>query len=146
MKFFRYLRFACLTLLLQQSAFASSGESEKWQSPLSIDGAETISVEQAQQAHKNGVLFVDVRSPRQFSKRHIPGALNLYVKNAFTEQALLKHVDKQMPFVVYCNGTHCSLSSKAARKAIGWGFTDVKYFREGARGWRLAGNQLETGS
>lgn len=145
MKFLKYFWFACLTLLLQQPVFASN-ESEKWQSPLSVEGADTISVEQAQQAHVNGVLFVDVRSPRQFAKRHIPGALNLYIKEAFTEQILIKYVDKQMPFVIYCNGAHCSLSSKAARKAVSWGFTGVKYFREGARGWRLAGNQLETGS
>lgn len=145
MKLLKYFWFLCLVLLVQQPVLAS-GEDEKWQSPLSIEGADTITVELAQQAYKDGVLFVDVRSSRQYAKRHIPGAVNLYVKDAFTEQALLKHIDKQAPFVVYCNGTHCSLSSKAARKAVSWGFTDVRYFREGARGWRLAGNKLETGS
>lgn len=120
---------------------------EKWQSPLKVAGSETITLAQAKEYFENGTVFIDVRSPRQYAKRHIPGALNLYVKDSLTEQSLATVLDsKDQTFVIYCNGAHCSLSYHAVEKAVGWGYTQAKYFREGARAWRLDGNPLETGN
>lgn len=116
-----------------------------YKSPEFIEGAETIDLIKAKELHAQGVLFVDVRSPRQFKKRHIPGAAHLYIKDNFTETKLLELISKDQPFVVYCNGIHCSLSHKAIRKALAWGFTNAKYFRAGFRAWRLDGNTYETG-
>ncbi len=93
--------------------------------------------------HAKGIKFVDVRSPRQYKKQHIQGAIHLYIKDGFNEVNLLKHVKKDEPFIVYCNGSNCSLSSKAARKAVAWGYTKIKYYRDGIRAWRLDGNPLE---
>ncbi len=124
---------------------SSYAESTKWKSPETVDGTETVTLEQAKTMHINGVKFVDVRSPRQFKKRHIKGAIHLYINDAFTEQNLLKYVKKDEPFIIYCNGAHCSLSYKAATKAVDWGFTGIKYFRDGFRSWRLDGNALEYG-
>lgn len=124
---------------------ANAAESGKWQSPESVDGTETVSLEQAKTLHANGVKFVDVRSIRQYKKRHIQRAIHLYIDDAFTEQNLLKHVKKDEPFIIYCNGAHCSLSYKASEKAVAWGFTGIKYFRDGFRAWRLDGNPLEYG-
>jgi rhodanese-related sulfurtransferase len=136
---FSLLLMACLPL----SVLA---EADKWQSPETVDGAITTSLQQARELHAKGTRFIDVRSQRQYRKRHIPGAINLYIKGAFTEGNLLKLLgNHQQPFVVYCNGIHCSLSSKAATRAVEWGFRNVHYFREGARGWRLDGNPLEQG-
>ncbi len=134
-----------LTGLLFFTSFVFA-ESAKWQSPKFVEGTESINSQQAKKMHAEGVAFIDVRSARQYNKRHIPGAINLFVKTDFTEQNLLKYFQKDTAFAVYCNGTHCSLSYKAATKAVGWGFTEVKYFREGARGWRLDGNPLEYGA
>jgi len=120
--------------------------SEKWQSPEFVEGTERVNLEQAKKLHARDVLFIDVRSARQYAKRHIPGAINMFVNDGLTEQNLLKHVKKGTPFVVYCNGAHCSLSYKAATSAVSWGFTGVKYFRGGARAWRLGGNPLEYGA
>ncbi len=120
-------------------------ESSKYQSPLTVDGTETISLEQAKNMHADGVIFIDVRSPRQYKKRHIPGAAHLYIKESFTEENLLKLGDKNTPMVLYCNGAHCSLSYKAAEKAVAWGFTHIKYYRDGFRAWRKDGNPLEYG-
>lgn len=121
-------------------------ESAKWQSPETVQGTETVNLEQVKSLHTSGVKFIDVRSTRQYKKRHIPGAIHLYIKDTFNESNLLKHVKKDEPFVIYCNGTHCSLSYKAAEKAVAWGFTGIKYFREGIRAWRLDGNPLEYGN
>ncbi len=116
-----------------------------YQSPEFVAGTETISLQQAKKMHAEGVTFIDVRSPRQYNKRHIPGAVHLYVKDMFTEQNLLKLGDKDTPLVLYCNGAHCSLSYKAAEKAVAWGFTNIKYYRDGFRAWRKDGNPLEYG-
>ena len=139
------LKYLLMALCLGANFSLLAESSSEWQSPETVEGTVTISLEQAKEYHGFGMVFIDVRSPRQYSKRHIPGAINLFIKDEFTEANLLKHVKKNTPFAIYCNGIHCSLSYKAAEKAVAWGFTQVKYFREGARGWRLAGNELEYG-
>ena len=142
MGFLRYIIITGLFFLISANATASG----KWQSPEFVDGTESVDLEQAEKLHAMNVLFIDVRSSRQYGKRHIPGAINLFVNDGFSEQNLLKNIKKETPFVVYCNGTHCSLSYKAATAAVAWGFTGVKYFRGGARAWRLGGNPLEYGA
>lgn len=139
---FQYF-FILPALLLFLSANAT--ENDKWVSPKCIKNAETVNLQQAKALHKNGVKFVDVRSNRQYEKRHIPAALHLSIKTEFTEANLLTHFQKDTPFVIYCNSVHCSLSSKATKKAVSWGFTNVKYYRDGFRAWRLDGNKLEYG-
>jgi len=124
----------------------NAAESGKWKSPEFVEGTESISLQQAKAMHADGLIFIDVRSARQYNKRHIPGAINLYINEGFSEVNLLKLLQKDTPFAVYCNGAHCSLSYKAATKAVDWGFTGVKYFRDGARSWRLDGNPLEYGA
>lgn len=122
-------------------------QSERWESPETVTGAETIGLDQAVELHKQGVVFIDVRSARQFHKRHIPGAKHLFVNDGFSEASLLRYLaDKNSPFVIYCNGINCSLSSKSAEMAVAWGFTQIKYFRSGIRAWRLSGNPVEYGA
>lgn len=132
------------SFLLFNNVFAEG--SSEWKSPEAVDGTEAISLEQAKTMHAEGIKFVDVRSLRQYEKRHIPNAIHLYIKDRFNEVNLAKHVKKDEPFIVYCNGAHCSLSSKAAKKAVEWGYTKVKYYRDGFRAWRKDGNPLEYGT
>jgi len=120
-------------------------DTEGYQSPLSVPGTRTIGLQEAKNLHQQGVLFVDVRSDRQYRKRHIAGALHLYIKTAFSEENLLQHATKEDPIVIYCNGAHCALSYKAGAKAVDWGFTNILYYRDGFRAWRLDGNPLQYG-
>lgn len=136
--------FSILVILLCLPALALATGS--YQSPLQVEGAETVDLQQARQLYQQGAVFVDVRNRKQYSKRHIPGAVNLFLNETFNQQNLLKYVQKDQPFIVYCNGVHCSLSHKAARKAVSWGFTQTKYFRGGMRHWRKAGHEMEYGN
>ena len=138
-------RFFPVLIALFFSVIGHAEDDEKWLSPESVDGTQAIDLQQAKQLHAEGVPFVDVRSARQFNKRRIPGAIHLYLKEGFSEASLLKYVNKDQPFVIYCNGAHCSLSYRAAEAAVGWGFTQIKYFRDGFRAWRLDDNPLEYG-
>lgn len=108
-------------------------------SPLSVAGTESVSTAQAHALHQAGVVFVDVRNPRLYARRHIPGAHHLDLQTDFTKSALAKLVRPDEPVVIYCSGAKCSRSSTAAGFAVDWGFTRVKYFRDGIVGWRDAG-------
>ncbi len=46
--------------------------------------------------------------------------------------------DPTRPIVVYCLA-HCWTSWNAARRAIGWGYRNVYWFRDGVEAWRDAG-------
>lgn len=140
---FVFFMLACVLFTLAPA----HAQSQRWESPETVAGTETIGLDQAVELHKQGVVFVDVRSAGQFQKRHIPGAKHLYINDGFSEVNLLRYLaDKNAPFVIYCNGINCSLSSKSAERAVEWGFTQIKYFRSGIRAWRLSGNPVEYGA
>lgn len=133
--------FSLLLFTLLSSAI-SAGEKSTYQSPLAVDGAETVTVTQAADLHAQGAAFVDVRNPRLYGKKHIPGAHHLDLKGGFEEQALKALVPVEKALVLYCSGAHCSRSSRASRLAIAWGYQQVKYFRDGVVGWKEAGLPL----
>ncbi len=109
------------------------------ESPLTVEGATTISADMAKALHDRGVPFVDVRTDDLFEAAHIPGATHLELFNAFDESNLLKAAAKDNEVVIYCAGPGCKRSSKACTKAVSWGFKKVYYFRGGFPAWRAAG-------
>lgn len=114
-----------------------------YRSPEVVAGAETVDVESAERLHREGVVFVDVRSPRLHERQHIPGAIHLDLNSRFTEKELARVVAKDQPFVVYCSGMTCTRSFRAVARAVRWGYTQVKYFRGGVVAWRDAGLPLK---
>jgi rhodanese-related sulfurtransferase len=125
-------------VLLWLFGWQAAGASSEWRSPEQVPGTVAVSVEEASALHQQGVPFVDVRSARQYSKRHIAGAAHLDLNNGFTAGALQQVAAKDEPLVIYCNGVMCSRSSRACEQAVGWGFTKVHYFRGGIADWRRA--------
>ena len=102
----------------------------------------SVDVSEAEELHRAGVVFVDVRAPRLHKRQHIPGAVHLDLNSRYTEEALAAAVAKDQPFVVYCSGVTCTRSFRAVVRAVRWGFTEVKYFRGGVVAWRDAGLPL----
>lgn len=117
-----------------------------YRAPEQVDGARTVQVEEVKQLHDAGAVFVDVRNPRLYARRHIPGAIHLDLKTAYNESALSAVADKQQPLVLYCSGVKCSRSSRASKMAVDWGFSDVLYFRGGIVDWRNAGYPVDSGN
>lgn len=134
---------AMVLMLLPVLSFAQSDI--VYRSPESVDGATTTSVEQAKSLFDQGAKFIDVRSPRRYARKHIPGAHHLDFKDVFSEQALASMADRDEPLVIYCTGVKCSRSSRAAAMAASWGFNHVHYFRGGIAEWKNAGYPTETG-
>jgi rhodanese-related sulfurtransferase len=122
-----------------------SAEKSEYRSPEQVEGAISTSVVQAKELYDQGAVFVDVRNPRLYTKKHIPGALHLDLKHDFDEEKLAAIAEKNQPIVIYCSGVICSRSYRASEKAVSWGYSKVHYFRGGIAEWKKAGHPVETG-
>lgn len=112
-------------------------------SPHTVDGATTVTAEQAADLFDAGVVFVDVRKPSDFEAGRIPGAIHLDLESDFSEASLSEHIGKADKVVIYCNGESCLRSSEACGQAVDWGFSEVYYFRDGYPAWEAAGLPVE---
>ncbi len=134
-----------LIVILTTSTVAIGG----YDAPMEIEGATTIDVSMARELHDRGVPFVDVRNPDGdewtpgYDMGHIAGAVNLPLRGAFTEASLSEVASKDQEVVIYCEAIDCFLTSTACKKAIGWQFEKVYYFRDGYKAWKRAGHSIE---
>jgi TolB-like protein/rhodanese-related sulfurtransferase len=113
-------------------------------SPLFVPGAVSIDVVEAKELHDRKVVFIDVRNVVDGSIGRVTGAIQLDVDDMFTEEALGRVVDRDEEVVIYCHGSRCLRASRAVKKAVSWGFTNVYYFRDGFPGWKNAGYPFES--
>lgn len=111
--------------------------------PTSVEGAQTVNAEQAKALFDQEAAFVDLRKESMWNSGRVPGAIWLDFKKAFSQEALAEEVAKDEKVVFYCSGVRCPRSSKAAVKALKWGYQDVYYFREGYPAWKKAGYPVE---
>ncbi len=133
------------------------GEPYRGEVPLTLEGAEVVSNEEALELWEQGVGFVDVlpHAPKPDlpegtiwnEKKHfsIPGAIWLpnvgYEKIAkvtseyFTEglQKISKD-DNTAPLVIFCQA-ECWMSWNAAKRAMEYGYENIYWYPEGVTGW-----------
>ncbi len=112
-------------------------------SPETVNGATTVSVEDAAELFDEGVVFIDVRKPSDYEAGRVPGAVHLDVKTAFSAESLAAVVAMDERVVIYCNGPSCMRASKATAMAVEWGFSHVYYLRDGFPAWDVSGNPVE---
>jgi rhodanese-related sulfurtransferase len=134
MRAFLYAIFAAILAVVPASAAVS---------PMTVPGAVTVDVDQAAALFEKGAVFVDVRKPSDYEAGRIPDAVHLDLIAAYSEESLAAAVGKDEPVVIYCNGESCARSSEACVRAVGWGFTQVHYFRDGYPAWEAAGLPVE---
>jgi rhodanese-related sulfurtransferase len=125
------------------AATIGSGAFAGAESPLAIEGAETIDTDTARSLFDQEVAFVDVRKDSDWDAGRVPGAIHLDIKSAYSEDSLVSEVKKDETVVIYCNGASCMRSSDASKMAVNWGFSNVKYYRDGFPAWKAAGNPVE---
>ncbi|WP_126456526.1 rhodanese-like domain-containing protein [Sulfuriflexus mobilis] len=112
-------------------------------SPTSVDGAKTVNAAESKALFDKGVVFLDVRSDKDWNAGRIPDAIHIELKKQLNEDSMAKEIKKGDEVVIYCNGESCLRSSKAAAKAVGWGYSKVYYFRDGYPAWKAAGYPVE---
>jgi len=132
------MSFFSISLALMSSQMLASEVS-----PLTVEGATTIDATKARALFDSGALFVDVRSDKDWAAGRIPDAVHIELKKVFNEATLSAEAAKTDVIVMYCNGESCLRSSQASAKAVGWGFTNIYYFRDGFPAWKAAGNPSE---
>jgi rhodanese-related sulfurtransferase/DNA-binding transcriptional ArsR family regulator len=88
------------------------------------------------------VTLLDVRPADEFALGHLPGALNVQLKDL--EQRLAR-LSKSKEIVAYCRGPYCVLSYEAVALLRARGFK-VRRLEDGLPEWRAAGLPIETGA
>lgn len=80
-----------------------------------------------------GAQVVDVRTPEEFAKGHIAGAVNIdWLESGFLDRA--KTLDTSKPVLLYCAAGGRSEDARVAMKDAG--FTQVVDLKDGFNGWK----------
>lgn len=103
-------------LLLTECAAPAEKEGYR---QITMDEAVTIMQE------KTGYIILDVRTPQEFSDKHIPGAINIPNEAIGTEE-ISGLPDKDQLILVYCRSGN--RSKQAAKKLAALGYTNVVEF------------------
>jgi len=127
-----------LAFIAAQSSFAGDKIS-----PMTVDGAKTVTTEEAKKLFDDGALFIDVRKDKDWNAGRVSDAIQLNIKTNLSEASMLAEMKKGDRAVIYCNGERCMRSSDACKKAVAWGFTNIYYYRDGFPAWKSAGHPTE---
>jgi len=95
-----------------------------------------------------GVVFLDARTPGEFSRGHVTGAKNLPQETIYGDlDAAVKSLSlsPEERVVVYCGGILCDKSRELAEALRTDGFPYVSVMPDGFEGWQAAGGPTEGG-
>lgn len=100
------------------------------------DSLQPVSREELLEKSRVGAVTVlDVRPPDEFALGHVPGAVNIPLREL--EERLVE-LDPSQEIVAYCRGPYCVLSYEAVAALRARGFT-VRRLEDGLPEWRAAG-------
>ncbi|HYA37456.1 MAG TPA: metalloregulator ArsR/SmtB family transcription factor [Candidatus Methylomirabilis sp.] len=89
---------------------------------------------------RNGLaIVVDVRPPEEYAAGHVPGAVNIPLKDL---EQRLKELPREQEIVAYCRGPHCVLAFDAVAQLRAQGF-HARRLEDGFPEWREAGLPVE---
>jgi rhodanese-related sulfurtransferase len=91
---------------------------------------------------RRAVTAIDVNSRSSWLRAHVPGARTLDHAN-YHARDLPANLDA--PIVFYCSNPLCRKAPLAARRAKGFGYTDVRVMPAGITGWIAAKLPTEAG-
>ena len=124
---------------------------ERWQEKVLneklVGGLPTVSLKQAKEAFANGeALFVDARDPDFYELAHIPGAVNLPVRDFDSVfPKLQKRLLEAARVITYCDGANCDMSVELTELLIFEGLNQVEIFTGGIEQWEATGQPMEEG-
>ena len=89
---------------------------------------------------KSGIVFLDVREPKEFKAGHIPGAIN--IPRGLAEFKIEKQIpDKNTKIIIYCKtGGRACLSAANLKKM---GYKNITNITGGWEAWNKAGYPVE---
>ncbi len=105
------------------------------------DGLEPVSRHELLRRMRRGlVTVIDVRPEAEFAAGHIPGAINLPLKDLARRR---KELPAATEVVAYCRGPYCVLSYEAVWALRRRGFK-ARRLEDGYPEWKIAGLPVET--
>lgn len=87
------------------------------------------------------VTVLDVRPPEEYAAGHVPGAVNIPLKDL---EAHLHELDPEHEVIAYCRGPHCILAFDAVARLRNRGLSAYR-LEDGFPEWQLAGLPVEFG-
>lgn len=104
------------------------------------DSLEPVSREELlRQSRAGHVTVLDVRPPDEFALGHLPGAVNIPLREL---EARLAELDPSQEIIAYCRGPYCVLSYEAVAALRTKGFR-ARRLEDGLPEWRAAGLPVE---
>lgn len=94
--------------------------------------------------HNKTVVLLDCNGTASYNKGHLPGAINFDANKNNLAKVLPPQKDRLI--VAYCGGPKCMLYKNGAAAVTALGYTNVKHWVGGLKGWVEAKLPLETGS
>jgi len=96
----------------------------------------SLSTEELMSAIDAGkVTVIDVNGTDSYQKSHVKSAVNFYDAKQLSK-ALPKSKDALI--VAYCGGPKCSAWTKAIDYLKGAGYTNLRHYEDGLKGWQAA--------
>ena len=108
-----------LIALLLLSGCAAQVQKEQSYRQINMD--EVIAMMEAE----NDYIILDVRTPEEFSEKHIPGAINVANETIGSEK-IPELPDKDQLILVYCRSGN--RSKQASEKLVALGYTNIVEF------------------
>ena len=108
-----------LMALLLLSGCAAQAQKEQSYRQINMD--EAIAMMEAESDY----IILDVRTPEEFSEKHIPGAINIANETIGSEE-IPELPDKDQLILVYCRSGN--RSKQAAEKLVALGYTNIVEF------------------
>ncbi|MEG3641322.1 rhodanese-like domain-containing protein [Magnetococcus sp. PR-3] len=90
-------------------------------------------------AREGSVTVLDVRPPEEYAAGHLPGAINIPLKEL---EARLAQLPSGQEVVAYCRGPYCVLSFETVAILRAKGIK-ARRLQDGMPEWRLAGLPVE---
>ncbi len=104
------------------------------------DSLEPVSREELLGRMRDGLITVlDVRPVEEFEAAHLPGAVNIPLKEL---QRRLGELPRDQEVVAYCRGPYCVLAFEAVAELRRRGFS-ARRLQDGLPEWKLAGLPLD---
>ena len=142
-----FVKLATVAIALSATSLAQASdkklEAKKQEAAIqNSSGHQEVSLDELKKLiEAKSVFLIDANSGKTFDKGHLPGAVS-FTKNEKDFTGLLP-ADKSALLVAYCGGPMCSAWEDAAEVATKAGYTNIKHFKGGLKGWKSAGLSLE---
>ena len=122
-----------LSIILSNTLIAG----EKPYAPETMPGATIVSAEEVIDMilANPELIVIDSRKKTEYIKGHIEGAINILNTELGPEELEFIVPDRNTALLFYCNGVRCLRSSDSITRAVGWGYTNLFWFRGGWKEW-----------